>query len=126
VVERRIKRVGCNGLSSAALSRWEFGGFLLTLGVGCLTMISVGPVLDVVRNVFIVLLAYWAVFALVNSFVARLQTKRARLVERREWILRMADSGRSLPWHPAQGPPLDTAVRTWRPYELGPELPSLN
>ena len=101
-------------------------GFLLVLVVGVMTLLSVRPVIDVLRNVFIWLLAYWVVFASANSLMARLQERRARLVDRRIWISLMAGSGRSRPWHPAQGPPLETAVKTWQSYKLGPELPSLN
>jgi len=126
VVERQTRRVGHYGLSPVAVSRWNLGGLLLILFVGSMTMLSAGPLLDVLRNAFIGLLAYWIVFASVNSLMARCQVRRPRPADRRISASRIAGSGRSLPWHPAQGPPIDAAAKTMQPYELGPELPSLN
>ncbi len=126
MVERRAKQVRPHGLSPAAISRWNLGGFLLGLVVGSVTLLSSGPLMDVLRNVFIVLLAYWIVFASVSSLVARWQARRARMADRRVWASRAVSGGVSRPWHPAQGPPLETGVKSMHPYQLGPELPSLN
>jgi len=122
VIERHTLRYG---LSPVAVSKWNLGGLLLVLLVGSLTLLSAGPLLDVLRNAFIGLLAYWVVFALVNALIARRRARR-RSVDRRRSSSRIAGGGRSLPWHPAQGPPLDATVKTMQPYKLGPELPSLN
>lgn len=111
------------GLSPTARRQWDVGGFLSIMLVSLLTTLMTGSMLDVLRNVFIWLLVYWLAVISVDLVVSSLRTRRSHVADPGQL---MSGTGRSRPWHPSQGPPPQTAEKSWRPYELDPESPSVN